>query len=154
MRKYFSKPTYVSTKVVEQHEADFPEITVCPDGSDSYKFEALEKFGYGSKKTNYNKLLDPAGNYSWSGGVGSNVSASPELIFKELTYDIWEMIGYVRFHLLNPDDEGHAEVEFSQELVEHQLQYEVQRHRSFGQCYSISPSSDIIDLGVDRIEIK
>lgn len=40
LRKYFSNPTYIATDVVPQSEAEFPAITICPEGN-SYKDEVL-----------------------------------------------------------------------------------------------------------------
>ena len=40
LKKYFSNPTYIATDVVAQNKAEFPAITICPEGN-SYKAEAL-----------------------------------------------------------------------------------------------------------------
>lgn len=41
LAKYFSYPTFVSTKIVDQKEAEFPAATFCPIES-SYKTDVLQ----------------------------------------------------------------------------------------------------------------
>lgn len=42
LEKFFEEPTYVSTDVVAQNAAEFPALTVCPDGSGGYKEDVLK----------------------------------------------------------------------------------------------------------------
>lgn len=45
MVKYNEAPTYVTTDIVEQREAAFPAITICPEG-DKYKSDVLKVSRY------------------------------------------------------------------------------------------------------------
>jgi hypothetical protein len=46
--RYVDYPTYVSTKETDQSDAAFPAITVCPDGTQKYKYNVLNKYGWKS----------------------------------------------------------------------------------------------------------
>ena len=48
--KYLSSPTYISTEVVDQFEAEFPAMTICAGG---YKIDVLKQYGY-NKVSEYN----------------------------------------------------------------------------------------------------
>jgi len=39
--RYLDIPTYISTRIVSQNAAEFPALTVCPDGT-SYKEDVLQ----------------------------------------------------------------------------------------------------------------
>ena len=42
LAKYLSDPTYMSTKIVEQRDAEFPAMTICADSGYSYKEDVLK----------------------------------------------------------------------------------------------------------------
>lgn len=48
--RYLEVPTYFASRVLPQSEADFPAITICPDGDDGYK-EPLLQVDINSGKT-------------------------------------------------------------------------------------------------------
>lgn len=51
VNKFLASPTYISTEVVDQFEAEFPAMTICPSG---YRLDVLKSYGYGSvRKYNY-----------------------------------------------------------------------------------------------------
>lgn len=132
---------------MDQSEADFPAVTVCPDGNNiNYNMDALRRNGYTSGR-NYYQLL------SKYGFAGNDTRKSPRDVFLEVTWDLWEMLEYLRFHLEQPTPEGETVVTISKENYQRDNFHE-RRKRTFGRCYTILPEMSIRKLGVFKMEIK
>ena len=41
LRKYFQEPTFISTEIVRQNQAEFPALTFCPE-TGAYKLDVLQ----------------------------------------------------------------------------------------------------------------
>ena len=88
-------PTYISSEIVDQKDAAFPAMTVCPV-SNGYKEEVLEDNGIESiKRYNYKTDLN------WS---SNDTSITESELFEKATYNLNELVKrvYVRFFKANP----------------------------------------------------
>ena len=93
--KFMRGPTYISSEIVDQKDAAFPAMTVCPV-SNGYKEEVLEDNGIESiKRYNYKTDLN------WS---SNDTSITESELFEKATYNLNELVKrvYVRFFKANP----------------------------------------------------
>ena len=60
--KYLDKPTYISSAIVDQYEADFPEVSLCSSGPFAWTFNMTTLNAYGYK--NLKKYI--AGIFYWN----------------------------------------------------------------------------------------
>ena len=43
--RYLDGPTYISSEIVEQSQAEFPAFTICADASEAYNKQRLKELG-------------------------------------------------------------------------------------------------------------
>ena len=91
--KFLQGPTYMSSEIVPQKEAEFPAMTVCPE-TKRYKEDVLKKHGIPSYK-HYNREYKDR-ELKWS---SNQTDISESDLFKLATYRFDELVQrfYIRF---------------------------------------------------------
>ena len=89
------EPTYISTDIVDQRDAEFPAITVCPEFP--YKEDVLVANGIEDRQHYYHSTKLE----TWS---SNNTNITEPELFEEATYSFDEIIStfYVRMNRANP----------------------------------------------------
>ena len=97
LEKYFAYPTYVSTKIVNQANADFPAITICPIPSSGYKSKVLKENGIESVKRYNSDEYD----LSWS---SNNSKVNEVELFDLATCSLKELVQgvFIRYNRADP----------------------------------------------------
>ena len=137
------EPTYISTLVVEQKKANFPQITFCPAAEagqeNGYKTDVLEGYGV----TNY--------ELQW---VSNDSRISEQKLFDLATYDFWDLIQkvYVRHFLVDP--QGRTSFTVNQETIRKEdITLIEQRHRTSGKCHTWAFGSSVRKYGLYYMKI-
>lgn len=158
-----AEPTYISTVIVDQKDANFPQVTFCPsqslhekkirrpnryDYQTPFKTDVLERYG----------VLDYASEWAAN---DSKITAKE--LFDLATYDLWELIDqiYVRFFELDFNGEagegskGKTGVTITQDNLE---KFDVtiveQREKQYGKCYTLIVGEKIRSLGIYYLKIR
>ena len=90
MVKFIQGPTYISSEIVAQNQAEFPAMTVCPE-SNGYKEDVLLEHGIESVRR-YNWKTD----LNWTSQFSNTSEAE---LFELATYQFDELVkrAYIRF---------------------------------------------------------
>jgi len=145
--KFMQGPTYISSEIVPQKEAEFPAMTVCPE-TEKYKLDVLESHGIPSIK-DYNDGRKK--NLTWS---SNQTDVSDMELFQLATNRFDELLKrfYIRFFEENPAT-GKANTDLDLSDPESDPSVQEQRHRSFGRCYTIHPAEEFRKLGLYYFKI-
>ena len=87
-------PTYISSNIVAQEEAEFPAMTVCPE-STKYKENVLQEHGIATAK-GYNYKV----NLTWS---SNQTDVSDAELFELATNRLDELLQRFRIQFFNTD---------------------------------------------------
>ena len=102
--EYVENPTYTTSKLVNQKEAAFPALTICPiNRSIAYNESILNNHGISQMKNyiGYNRSYDCSSNMTWS---SRNTALSENDIFENVTLKFDELVDSIkltRFRGLN-----------------------------------------------------
>ena len=99
LQHYLENPTYTTNTYVNQDEADFPAMTICPAIPHGYKKEKLSN--YGIAEGNYWHWITSTcnSNMTWSSNTAVNISA--EDMFHEVTYQFSELVDKIQIGTFN-----------------------------------------------------
>ena len=120
--KYAEDPTYISSRIVDQWEADFPAITVCPEynglkldvlqvslGRQSYHVmnlytncSFLKENGISSVK-GYNRISNANPNISWS---SNKTGVTEKQLYDQITRNPKELFNYIYTRYLSLNKVG------------------------------------------------
>ncbi|CAB4057150.1 unnamed protein product [Lepeophtheirus salmonis] len=120
--KYSEGPTYISTLVARQSDAEFPAITMCPN-EEMYNLTRLREHGINSTD-NYNGGAVRDATRTW---LSNQSNTSPRALFDYITFSAKDLIRTVKVRTF----EAHPERGFL-----------------FGKCWTIYPDKWIRDLGI------
>ena len=92
LHKYIENPTYTTSKLVNQNEADFPALTICPMGRhDGYKENMLKSHGIAQLEfysISYFSKICPT-NLNWSSNY---TDVSEDDLFDQATLKFDELV--------------------------------------------------------------
>ena len=93
--KYSKGPTYISSKILDQKEATFPAMTICPE-NDGYKLDVLQAHGIKSIDQYNNNV-----NLNWT---SNQTGVSEAQLFELATFRLDELVKelYIRLFKANP----------------------------------------------------
>ena len=123
----------------------FLELTICPSYGAAYNSNALSY--YGMDKSSYRNY----GNY-----VPSKNGANSDLreIFNSITYDISKVLSRIKIVTsLGVGDVVHI-VPFDGSRNTGTIYVATKYHGTFGRCFSIQPTENIVQQGVKILEVK
>ena len=88
LHKYNENPTYTTTKLVNQNDADLPAITICPRNRNiGYKKSVLKN--HGIKRQEYYSNNACSSNLTWS---SNNTAISENDLFDQVTLNFDELV--------------------------------------------------------------
>ena len=119
----------------------FIDLIICPSYDVSYKKESLEKYGIDRTNYTFNGDFTPSKN--------TNKSISLRDIFHSISYEVEDILFSVTIFTLDRKNSMFTvnfdgSNTYDNEIVEVGTKY----WNSYGRCYSIRPSNQIIQLGV------
>ncbi|XP_040576980.1 uncharacterized protein [Lepeophtheirus salmonis] len=137
--KYSEGPTYISTLVARQRDAEFPAITMCPN-EEMYNLTRLREHGINSTD-NYNGGAVRDATRTW---LSNQSNTSPRALFDYITFSAKDLIRTVKVRTF----EAHPERGFLVYLNVSSSTIKKNPHLKFGKCWTIYPDKWIRDLGI------
>ena len=135
---------YVKHTLTPSDNIPFIDLVICPNFFAAYKVDALKY--YGLEKGKYRSK----GQYYPT--INGN-DTDPREIFYEVSHDVEEIFVGIRIKTLNKE-KRYVDIDFSQGNFNDHLSITTKFWNTFGRCYSIIPKENVLNLGVNNMEIK
>ena len=143
--RHLAKDTSVKEHVkrTSQPSGDIPfiDLTICPSYHSAYKDDVLKY--YGIEKTKYRSK----GAYRPNNDTTENDLRE---IFKAITYNVDEILSRMEIVTLSLNTPYHV-IDFSRHNFTEHLHITTKFWSTYGRCYSLHPTDDVLKLGVTGI---
>ena len=170
-RKYLSLPTYYETSIVPQHEAEFPDITVCSNEFGGLKGEVLEVSfqkmkllaqkiyklnfqGNGLNKTCYFGVYGDTKceQMTWTPELDSPLKISSRDIFHLAAFNLTELVSSIRVHTKHDNMQSNV---INPDGITDLTKMIPKEQRSFqnGKCYTLRFTDTIKAQEISSVEI-
>ncbi|XP_071746530.1 uncharacterized protein [Lepeophtheirus salmonis] len=141
--KYINKPTYMSSKVVNQYNGEFPAISICP-WDPYYKVDVLKEDYNLTSVGHFNKMTDKQENLIWHNKYGQDIIGN-------ITFHLDDLLSDLKIRALRTLNDTlsqtiHPKIQ--------NLKYKEKLHRKFGKCYSLNLSNETGDRGIYYVKMK
>ena len=136
----------ISTKeAMEDVDAEFIDLTICPDYHYAYKEEVLQSYGLNKEKYREQAMYSPT-------HVHGTKFVNLERFFNSVTYSIDEILHSIIISSNNKND-PHFDIDFNQPNFTEYIDIHTKYWPTYGRCYSIRPKDYVKRLGVWGIDV-
>ena len=118
----------------------FVDMTICPDYNVAYKKVALQTLGLDKHM------------YSFKGvyvNLTKNEVDDPQVIYDSITYDVEDVLSSMTFST----SRNYVKIEFNKNNSYDDIQITTGHIPFYGKCYSIHPSTHLIEQSIQKISI-
>ena len=149
--RFMTKDTMVRERVIstkeamEDVDAEFIDLTICPDYHYAYKEEVLQSYGLNKEKYREQAMYSPT-------HVHGTKFVNLERFFNSVTYSIDEILHSIIISSNNKND-PHFDIDFNQPNFTEYIDIHTKYWPTYGRCYSIRPKDYVTRLGVWGIDI-
>ena len=134
--------TIVRVKPTSDPETTFIAFTICPEFHSAYKKEKLEEYGIDSSNAyRYGTVWYPKEN---------SMSKTGKQIYHDVTQELHEVIDTIEIStqsLMAPK----IVIDISNGLGRQYVNFSTKYGDTFGRCYTMTPTQDLLGLGVTKI---
>ena len=105
--EYLENPTYTKSKIVDQKEAAFPALTICPiNRSIAYNESILNNHGISQANHYFGKTKCSSTIMNWS---SNNTAVSENELYDEMTFNFDELVKWIKVMHFNGHRVSHFE---------------------------------------------
>ena len=130
--------------MTSENDAPFVDFVVCPSYQMAYKKNDLKYYGLDRQNYVKGKTFYPANH-----GTG----VDPRQMFNTITYNVSELFSKIVVRTLS-HDEPKITIDFSSWNGSGRVILETKYSATFGRCYSIHLSDEIIQFGIISVAIE
>lgn len=145
--KYNARPTYMSTRIVNQEDALFPSVTICPTYG-GYREDVLRAHGIHSKEHYYDGV--DGKELQWT---SNETGVDPLELYKAATYEFTDLVDrvYSRFFCAVLGGEASMTLLANESGILPWIT--VNAYREFGRCYSLFPDPSVRFISFFQMKI-